>query len=168
MCIVDLAVGCEPGTYNDEEGQHKCKDCPSGYYCLGNTTHYGRFVCPKGHYCPAKTPHPYYKPCPPGTYNDLMGGQNISACQDCTPGYYCSGWGNEATTDGCDPGMSFSSYCSYLVRHLQDIDKLYSEPNVSGIKITLSLKKKTVSAVLCWKCVICYTIRKYYRQSLEL
>lgn len=109
--IVDFAVGCAPGTYNDEEGQYKCKDCPSGYYCSANTTDYVSFVCPKGHYCPSNTPYSSYKQCPPGTYNDLMGGQNISACQECTPGYYCPGWGNEAPTDPCSAGRFTSLEC---------------------------------------------------------
>jgi hypothetical protein len=103
LIFIHLAVACEPGTYNDEEGQHECKDCPSGYYCPGNTTNYSPFVCPKGHYCPLKTPYSTHKQCPPGTYNHRQGGQNISACQECTPGYY-SGWGNKAPTDPCDPG----------------------------------------------------------------
>lgn len=106
---IALLLGCEAGTYNNEEGQKKCKDCPSGYYCLGNTTNYVSFLCPKGHYCPPNTPNPYNKPCPPGTYNHLMGGQNISACQKCTPGYYCSGWGNIAPTDSCSPGKRYFS-----------------------------------------------------------
>ena len=62
------------------------------------------YECPKGHYCPRKTPTPYFKKCPPGTYNDLMAGQNISACKECKPGYFCSGWGNNATTGPCSPG----------------------------------------------------------------
>lgn len=102
--IFRFTSGCEPGTYNNDEGQHECKECPSGYYCLGNTTDYVPFLCPKGHYCPRRTPNPHYKQCPPGTYNDLIGGQNISACRRCTPGHFCSGWGNVAPTGPCLAG----------------------------------------------------------------
>ena len=78
---------CEPGTYNNVSGQGTCKDCPRGFYCTGNTT--SPEECPVGHYCPLKTISAFAFACKAGTFNNRTGRSDVSACQACTPGYYC-------------------------------------------------------------------------------
>ncbi|XP_071505048.1 uncharacterized protein [Diadema antillarum] len=103
----ELPLGCAEGTYQDEEGQDSCKECPAGYYCLPNATTYLDTICPAGYYCPAGTTYDIRNPCPEGTFNNLTGGHNESWCAPCLPGMYCQGSGNPDPTDYCDPGW----YC---------------------------------------------------------
>ena len=51
------------------------KDCPTGFYCLVNTTSSGDY------------------PCPMGTFNNLTGLQTEVECQNCTSGSYCGSTG---------------------------------------------------------------------------
>ena len=96
---------CVPGTYNNESGQAVCKDCPEGFYCSGNTT--SPAVCPAGYYCPKNTITEFANECKAGYFNNLTGRADISACQSCTPGYYCD-----------RPGIVWFEFCfdSVIVR----------------------------------------------------
>ena len=78
---------CEPGTYNNASGQGSCKNCPAGFFCTRNSTNPEE--CPTGYYCPANTIDAYQFACSQGTFNNLTGRSDDSACQPCTPGYYC-------------------------------------------------------------------------------
>ena len=78
---------CDPGTYNNASGQATCKDCPSGFYCSGNTT--TPLECPSGFYCPRNTPYANSNECPEGTFNSLAGRSSPDDCVSCTAGYYC-------------------------------------------------------------------------------
>ncbi|PIK35709.1 hypothetical protein BSL78_27465 [Apostichopus japonicus] len=104
----ELPLGCDAGTYQDEEGWSYCKTCPAGYYCLSNATTYLDTICPEGYYCPSGTEYDLQEPCPEGTFNNLTGAHNISWCTPCLPGWYCQGQGNGYPTDLCDPGW----YCT--------------------------------------------------------
>ncbi|EDO40915.1 predicted protein, partial [Nematostella vectensis] len=99
--------GCTAGTYNNQEGQSSCLECPAGYYCYANTTDFQPFPCPAGHYCQKNTPTPHHAPCPPGTFNPKTGGNSSLDCLPCTPGTYCQGFGNAAPTNSCAAGY----YC---------------------------------------------------------
>jgi len=46
-------------------------DCPTGYYCLVNTSASGDY------------------PCPTGTYNNRTGLQTEGECEACAGGFYC-------------------------------------------------------------------------------
>lgn len=98
-------TGCPAGTYQDEEGQDSCKECPVGFYCYANSTTYIGNVCPKGYYCPAGTPRPHHQPCEPGTYNPKVQGNSSLDCLACDPGYYCANYGNEKPTNSCSAGF---------------------------------------------------------------
>jgi len=104
----DYPIGCPAGSYQDLTNQMNCKTCPAGYYCYANTSEYSPNVCPGGYYCELNTTHPYQSPCPEGTFNNLTQQQDISACQPCTPGMYCQGYGNDKPTGMCNAGW----YCT--------------------------------------------------------
>ena len=62
-----------------------CDYCPAGGFCAD-----GAFiVCPAGNYCPANSTAP--TPCPPSTYGPSYGAATVGQCQNCTPGFACSG-----------------------------------------------------------------------------
>ena len=101
-------TSCEAGTYNDELGQNRCKQCPSGYYCNVGTVSYIPYTCPEGHYCLAGTKDAYQFKCFNGTYNPVVRAEGPSACLPCTPGKYCEGLGLYEPTGNCSEGW----YCS--------------------------------------------------------
>eukprot|EP00163_Fabomonas_tropica_P011852 TRINITY_DN227_c0_g2_i1.p1 TRINITY_DN227_c0_g2~~TRINITY_DN227_c0_g2_i1.p1 ORF type:complete len:7500 (+),score=2428.07 TRINITY_DN227_c0_g2_i1:177-22676(+) len=101
-----VPLGCAPGTYQDSQGNHTCFDCPAGSACVANTTI--PTTCPPGFYCPLNTVAPNAQACPQGTYNPVPGASNITACLDCTAGYYCNNTGLSAVVGKCAPGY----YCS--------------------------------------------------------
>ena len=109
FCPVGTAVpiGCNAGTYNDQEQQSECRTCPAGYYCLPNTTTF-YLVCPVGHYCPPGTEHPYQHPCPKGRYNSLTQRVDVADCEPCPPGKFCKGEGLESPSGDCAAGW----YCT--------------------------------------------------------
>ena len=78
---------CAPGSYNNASGQADCRNCPEGFYCSGNTT--TPVECPPGYWCPQDTTVAFEHPCTLGKFNSLVGMSDESACQDCTPGYFC-------------------------------------------------------------------------------
>lgn len=112
---------CAAGFYQDLTTQSSCKICPSGYFCVANSTTYTHQICPSGHYCPTGTRFNIQFPCPPGTFNNLTGQNNESACSPCTPGYYCENNGQSEVTGKCHAGF----YC-ILGSHL-------AEPSLSAI-----------------------------------
>lgn len=124
---VAIPVDCPHGTYNPRLGierSEECQSCDAGWYCdqPGLSAKTGLctegFFCPNGSstatavtcfagsYCPEGTAHPY--PCRPGTFNMNEGSQAVSACVDCTAGYYCDGERNIVEDGECDAGF----YCS--------------------------------------------------------
>ncbi|KAH3750553.1 hypothetical protein DPMN_185080 [Dreissena polymorpha] len=89
-CPADSAdpVPCNPGTYQDNEGEITCDPCPAGYYCPANTTN--PIDCGNYSYCPQGSRAPTL--CPNGTFNDVY--MNLMApedCKACTAGKYCTG-----------------------------------------------------------------------------
>lgn len=85
-------------------GKASCDQCPSGYYCVENTTDAYSFPCPVGYYCPAGTQYSTEYPCLAGTYNPLTTQQSVSSCLLCTPGMYCENQGNSQPTANCSDG----------------------------------------------------------------
>ena len=88
-------------------GSGYCTVCPSGYFCLNQTSNYTGNICPQGYYCPAGTKYGIEYPCDPGTYNPLKGAHNNSSCLLCPGGFYCEGYGNKGVTGKCYGGY----YC---------------------------------------------------------
>lgn len=76
------ATVCPIGTYQPNELQTSCKDCPKGYYCH-QTAMFLPQICPKGFFCPAKTgvynANDTLK-CPLGTFSDIEGLEDSSGC----------------------------------------------------------------------------------------
>ena len=60
------------------------------YYCNGSTTlqNPSYAVCPIGNYCPTGSSEP--TPCPSGTIATGSGNANLSDCEPCKPGNYCT------------------------------------------------------------------------------
>ena len=99
---------CAAGTYNDEYGQDRCKQCPAGYYCNSRTVTYLPNICPVGHYCLAGTKDAYQFRCFNGTFNPVVRAEGPRACLSCTPGKYCETRGLSEPTGYCSAGW----YCS--------------------------------------------------------
>lgn len=97
-----LPKGCEPGYYQDLQGQGSCKSCPNGYYCDANTT--TPVICPSGSYCPSGTRYYNEYLCPNGTYNAYTGIDNVKNCTSCPPGKYCGSRGLSSPTGYCAAG----------------------------------------------------------------
>lgn len=96
---------CQPGTFQGKEGQSFCDPCPLGRYCTTLRT-IAPTVCPSGYYCPLATVLPYA--CPKGTFSNQTGNGNVTDCESCTPGSYCSSSGLSFPTNPCTPGY----YCT--------------------------------------------------------
>lgn len=105
-------LGCEPGYYCDQNSTGKAfmlanRVCPAGLECPGNVTAMPNLQenpCRKGYYCPKGNVNPFPIPCPNGTYNAKFGLQQVSQCQKCPPGYYCSVPGGSSPTGECPGG----------------------------------------------------------------
>jgi hypothetical protein len=69
---------CEAGKYQNETGSSTCKVCPTGNYCLSNTT--TPTICPKGSYCPPGASYANQYLCPNGTRSELTGLQSVEQC----------------------------------------------------------------------------------------
>ena len=100
-------IGCRAGTYNPNEGEAECFECPQGYYCLENSTTYNNTVCPAGHYCPSGTRFQNEYPCLPGTFLGDTGATSQDDCTPCSPGQYCPYAGMQAPAGPCSAGW----YC---------------------------------------------------------
>ena len=97
-------VGCRRGTYNPNDGESACFECPAGYFCPENSTDYNPYPCPAGYYCPNRTGYATQYPCPRGYYNDAPNGVSLDDCTPCPGGEYCNGTGLTVPTGLCAPG----------------------------------------------------------------
>ena len=99
---------CTPGKYCDAAGlQTPTDDCLAGYFCAGGDDSATPVtVCPAGHYCQVGTHTP--EPCPIGTFAAATDGKDVSHCQQCSGGKFCSSAGLSTPTGDCDGGW----YCS--------------------------------------------------------
>ena len=72
------------GSFQSEDGQWTCDDCPARYYCLSETT--VPEICPAYSYCPAGSVAPTI--CPDGSYteDDVTGLSDPLDCQLCPAG----------------------------------------------------------------------------------
>lgn len=79
-CVAETAdpVGCDPGTYQANEGRTSCDLCPKGYYCPQNTS--TPVDCPEYSYCPDGSASPVL--CPNGTYT-FDHTTNLEKAEDC-------------------------------------------------------------------------------------
>ncbi|XP_064629316.1 zonadhesin-like [Lineus longissimus] len=118
---------CPPGTFGNETGLVKEKDClcGPGHACLGHDdTKYpvsqvlkqlpkhcrqmmltGKSVlCFKGNYCPNSANNTEMEGCPPGTYANDLG---FAECKTCPAGYFCDGDVLDYEENPCEVGY----YC---------------------------------------------------------
>ncbi|CAG2216507.1 unnamed protein product [Mytilus edulis] len=82
---------CTPGYYCQNTGLPEPQGlCFPGYYCNGSTIdpNPSDGLCPVGNYCPEGS----YQPtaCPDGTIAASTGNDNLTDCQLCKPGNYCT------------------------------------------------------------------------------
>ncbi|XP_062603182.1 uncharacterized protein LOC134264959 [Saccostrea cucullata] len=135
---------CPPGTYNNRTmrvNETECQWCPpgyycqssglpapegpcyAGYYCLGNNTepNPSAYICPIGNYCPEGSYLP--TPCPSGTMAVNTGNVNVTNCEICSPGRYC-------TTNSSKNGVSLPCSAGYIC--LQGSDISNPADNVKG------------------------------------
>jgi hypothetical protein len=99
-------VPCPRGTFQNETAAFMCNDCPAGQYCEKIATVYP-VDCPPGFYCPVRSHLP--SACAPGTVQPLLRASNISECETCPKGSYCSDYSASASlpcAQGflCEPG----------------------------------------------------------------
>ena len=102
---------CLSGSYQDEAGKWFCKGCPAGFYCDSTkdpVVLYNTSSCPTGHYCQENTTTQYEFPCPTGTFNNMTEKSQLSDCQPCLGGKYCSQTGLSEPEGDCDAGY----YCT--------------------------------------------------------
>ena len=116
---------CRPGFYCPE-GSVNPISCLAGYYCsdsalssVSGPCHPGYYciegalsprpedsitgdICPCGHYCPEGSPFPVA--CPEGHYSNTTGNQNLTMCEPCDKGSYCSSQGLCETSGFCSAG----------------------------------------------------------------
>jgi len=76
-------------------GAASCLECPSGSYCVANSTL--PVACPEGAFCTAGVGAP--DNCPAGRYSLVPDLHAASECAACPPGQYCSGDGGAPTGD---------------------------------------------------------------------
>ena len=85
-----LPTRCENGTYQDETGQSKCKECLKGYFCDNTASPVDTLAgreCPMGHYCPKETRYSNEFPCLAGTWTNQTGLNASEKCDVCPPKY---------------------------------------------------------------------------------
>ncbi|KAH3841623.1 hypothetical protein DPMN_115096 [Dreissena polymorpha] len=106
-------IQCSPGTYQDESGQTACKACPIGKYCdpVEETARLGfasgvvtPAACPTGYFCLVNTTAKNTYPCPAGTFNNRTGLQSDTECTPCSGGFYCDNEGLSNPTGPCSAG----------------------------------------------------------------
>ena len=67
--------------------------CDAGFVCVAAAAVAGPvdgargFECPAGYYCPKGSDQGIK--CPQGTFSNQLGLENVTECEDCTPGKYC-------------------------------------------------------------------------------
>jgi hypothetical protein len=92
---------CKAGSYCGSQGlSAPSGPCTGGYYCPSGSISSFAIVCPQGFYCSTGAATPMG--CLDGTYQFALG---ASACNDCQPGYYCTGNATQMTV--CPPAY----YC---------------------------------------------------------
>ncbi|WAR00859.1 hypothetical protein MAR_025231 [Mya arenaria] len=105
---------CLAGMYQDEIGQSECKECPIGRYCdpVEETANLGfatgvvtPMACPTGYYCLVNTTSAGDYPCPTGTFNNQTAIQADSECTPCTGGFYCDSPGLSEPQGPCNEGF---------------------------------------------------------------
>ena len=98
---------CPLGQYGNVTGKTSmtlaCTACPTGHYCLGNSTLVG---CPAGRYGQVNQSSSLEvgcnNTCQPGYYGDSVGHSTVSsACKICGHGFWCAGI---AAKESCPPG----------------------------------------------------------------
>ncbi|XP_027901562.1 signal peptide, CUB and EGF-like domain-containing protein 1 [Xiphophorus couchianus] len=106
---------CEAGSFCSRAGLSKPQGlCDPGHYCTSGATTSSPVsvatgdVCPSGYFCLQGTKFPQQYPCPVGTWSISVGGQNLSSCWACPPGFYCNNTGLSQPSGLCDTGY----YCS--------------------------------------------------------
>ncbi|XP_071958738.1 uncharacterized protein [Antedon mediterranea] len=92
---------CPRGEYQTAANSEECLTCLQGYYCNGTGTS-EQVICDIGHYCPPESVLP--TPCPLGTFREITGGQDLDACDYCTPGKFCGSTGLSAVSGDCAAG----------------------------------------------------------------
>eukprot|EP01012_Entosiphon_sulcatum_P020572 TRINITY_DN2549_c0_g1_i18.p1 TRINITY_DN2549_c0_g1~~TRINITY_DN2549_c0_g1_i18.p1 ORF type:complete len:7257 (+),score=712.60 TRINITY_DN2549_c0_g1_i18:702-21773(+) len=105
---------CTPGMYCESVALHEpTGPCAASYYCIGGsstpnpTDGIRGSLCPRGRYCPEGARIPLL--CPAGTFSNKIGAANISSCDPCTGGQYCSDTGLTAPNGPCTGGW----YCPF-------------------------------------------------------
>ena len=121
-----IQIACQPGTYQDQEGQDNCLDCGVGQYCP-DVAMTKSLACPSGSYCDSTTTT-LPKNCAAGTFNPNVNSTDVSACQSCTAGSYCQSPGLSSPTNICDAGFycetgSVSSTGSKTTNSITSIDQ---------------------------------------------
>lgn len=58
-----------------------------------------------GNYCPRGTKLEKENQCPPGTFSNKIGLISASQCEPCSPGKFCTGFGNVKPTADCAAGI---------------------------------------------------------------
>ena len=96
---------CPPGTYQTARGQAACLPCEAKYFCPNQST-VELTPCLRGGYCPPGSSQPL--PCPVGTFSGAVGNANVSQCEPCAPGQFCSSTGLTAPAGPCNAGF----YCT--------------------------------------------------------
>lgn len=92
-------TACETGSYQPNQGQTSCIDCPAGFFCPRNTSQLTGRECSKGFTCAKKV----RSQCGQGTYNMLLGQASRTACVPCDPGHFCQS--PELAPQKCDKGF---------------------------------------------------------------
>ena len=87
---------CDAGKYCGKRNLTAPQDdCDEGYYCIKGskkpepTDQITGDICPAGGYCLKGATAP--QTCVDGKFNKFTGGTSAADCQDCWPGYYCTG-----------------------------------------------------------------------------
>ncbi|KAL2085398.1 hypothetical protein ACEWY4_018718 [Coilia grayii] len=107
--ICDAGQFCQSPGLSAPEGP-----CAPGFYCTGGSNtatpvnSASGDMCPAGYVCLSGSMHPHGTPCPPGTLSSLVGGQDMSTCWMCPPGYFCNDSALTHPTGVCAPGF----YCT--------------------------------------------------------
>lgn len=97
---------CPAGTYQPDDVQSVCLECPSGFFCEGRSV--PPVACPSGFFCPTSTQYATQFPCPAGTFGAQTGLQSLDACSPCSAGQFCNDTGLARPTGNCSAGYHCS------------------------------------------------------------
>ncbi|XP_077985306.1 uncharacterized protein LOC144439946 [Glandiceps talaboti] len=104
---------CPGGTYCDGQGLVEYADfCDAGFVCVSAannsrpTDGVTGYECLPGYYCPKGSDQG--TKCPVGTFSNTTGLENVTECEQCTPGFYCQ---TEGLTEPSDPCLA-KYYCT--------------------------------------------------------